>query len=298
MKNKLTKLEQLFEESDYGVMSATGALSKMLRGFWKDIGLTHLHINQLIDKWLEDPSNEYEQDPTKINNARGNVRKDKEKDDSTWKVFLRNLRILRPQEVRFLVRLKFKNGSSYRQVATMRPRSTNQFNSDQIINTVKWSYIDEDQMLVETPEHYDDEGFTIGEKYYVGSGLIAQKETDEGYWGFTNEELYDHVSKLKSNEFFIETFETQSLFNSVSAHVQNTWKHEMANHLRRIANADPSYDIISHEDFITDGHHRIVRAWLMGIPELKVKRIYTLPETKFYPKNREMAVIKPSLIET
>ena len=57
----------------------------------------------------------------------------------------------------------------------------------------------------------------------------------------------------------------------------------MANHLKRIANADPKYRIISHDNYITDGFHRIVRAQLMGIKELEVMQIKTLPELKFLP---------------
>ena len=75
---KLTKLEKLLIEDDRGVSSGSGALSKILRSFWKDIGLTHQHITALIDAWLDDPNHQFEQDQTKINNSRGNLRKDHE----------------------------------------------------------------------------------------------------------------------------------------------------------------------------------------------------------------------------
>lgn len=280
---KLTKLEKLFDESDYGVSTATGSLSKILRGFWKEIGLTHLHINQLIDKWLEDPANEYEQDTTKINNSRGNIRKDNEKDDSTWKIFLRNLRMLRPKEVRFLIRLKFKNGATYRQVATMHPRSTNDYNSDEIFKELKWQFIDEDGFIQEDPVNYDDEGHRKDEPDYIPRSLCIFDATDEGFWYCSDADLHKHVKGLKDSEYEIDVIDTQSLFDSILPHVQETWDKEMANHLKRIANADPTYRIISHDNYITDGFHRIVRAQLMGIKELEVMRIKTLPELKFLP---------------
>ena len=281
MKNKLTKLEQLFEESDYGVSSATGALSKMLRGFWKDIGLTHLHVNQLIDKWLEDPSNEFEQDPTKINNSRGNIRKDKEKDDSTWKVFLRNLRIMRPQEVRFLIRLKFKNGSSYRQVATMRPRSTNQFNSDAVIKDVKWTFVDDDGFTHEAASNFDDEGHRIGEDGFIPRAICVFKETEEGKWYCSQEDLIKFVNVSKDVEH--KVINTKLAYDSIIDHVQDSWKHDMADHLRRLANADLNHPIIIYKDIVADGFHRIIRGHLMGIENLDVTYIESLPELKLIP---------------
>ena len=162
---KLTKLEKLLIEDDRGVSSGSGALSKILRSFWKDIGLTHQHITALIDAWLDDPNHQFEQDQTKINNSRGNLRKDHEKDELTWKLFCRNLRVLRPLEVRFLIRLRFKNGATFRQVATMRPPSSNKYNSDFIFD--KKNVDDEDDFELQDAKDYDDEGFHKSEKEYI-----------------------------------------------------------------------------------------------------------------------------------
>lgn len=162
---KLTKLEKLLAEDDKGTSSGRGALSKILRSFWKDIGLTHQHIAALIDAWLEDPNHEFEQDQTKINNSRGNLRKDNEKDELTWKLFTRNLRILRPLEVRFLVRLKFKNGATFRQVATMKPPSSSKYNSDFIFD--KKEEEDDDLFELQDASEYDDEGFHKSEEEYT-----------------------------------------------------------------------------------------------------------------------------------
>ena len=162
---KLTKLEKLLIEDDRGVSSGSGALSKILRSFWKDIGLTHQHITALIDAWLDDPNHQFEQDQTKINNSRGNLRKDHEKDELTRKLFCRNLRVLRPLEVRFLIRLRFKNGATFRQVATMRPPSSKKYNSDFIFD--KKNVDDEDHFELQDARDYDDEGYHKSEKEYI-----------------------------------------------------------------------------------------------------------------------------------
>lgn len=178
---KLTKLEKLLMDDDKGVSSGTGALSKILRSFWKDIGLSHQHLAALIDAWLEDPNNEFEQDQTKINNSRGNIRKDNEKDKLTWKIFTRNLRILRPLEVRFLVRLKFKNGATFRQVAVMRPHSSSKYNSDFIFDQKEEDEDVEDGFELKDAADYDDEGFHKSEKEYTApNGLkINQIEWED-----------------------------------------------------------------------------------------------------------------------
>lgn len=178
---KLTKLEKLLMDDDKGVSSGTGALSKILRSFWKDIGLSHQHLAALIDAWLEDPNNEFEQDQTKINNSRGNIRKDNEKDKLTWKIFTRNLRILRPLEVRFLVRLKFKNGATFRQVAVMRPHSSSKYNSDFIFDQKEEDEDVDDGFELKDAADYDDEGFHKSEKEYTApNGLkINQIEWED-----------------------------------------------------------------------------------------------------------------------
>lgn len=172
---KLTKLEKLLMDDDRGVSSGVGALSKILRSFWKDIGLSHQHLTALIDAWLDDPNNEFDQDQTKINNSRGNVRKDNENDQLTWKIFTRNLRILRPVEVRFLVRLKFKNGATFRQIATMRPHSSKKYNSDFIFDKKDEG---DDGFELQDANDYDDEGFHKSEKEYTAPNGVKVNQID------------------------------------------------------------------------------------------------------------------------
>ena len=156
-----TKLETLLDDENKGMLNAgVKTLSKMLRGFWRDIGLNHAQIALLIQHWLDDPNNQFEEDKTKINNARGNIRKDLERDDPTWRLFVRNLRRLRPVEIRFLVRLKFRNDRTFRQVAVMR-RPEIKFDSQAIKD------VDLDDLFeTKDPNDYDDEGYHKSEPEY------------------------------------------------------------------------------------------------------------------------------------
>lgn len=279
-KQKLTKLEALFEEPDYGVSSATGHLSKVLRGFWRDIGLTHLHITQLIDKWLDDPDNQFDQDATKINNSRGNIRKDNEKDKTTWSIFLRNLRMLRPKEVRFLIRLRFKNGATYRQVMSMRPPATNKLNSDFIFEEQLWDKEDDDGFIRVDENNYDDEGIRKDEDGYVPRDKCILEHTREGKLYCSREDLLDY---LKTVEIKTHTLATEELFDKAIVEIRETWNEEMGNHLRDVANADETKPIVMYKGKVVAGHEWIVRAMLMGLPELKVKEIFNTPELKLLP---------------
>lgn len=172
MKQAKTKIEKLLEDDDKGVSSASGALSKILRSFWKDMGWNHFHVKTLFDLWVQDPNQEFDQDPTKLNNSLGNIRKDFERDELTWKLFTRNLRIMRPLEVRFLVRIKFKNGHTFRQIAVMKPYNYKHFNSDFAFKDRKPIISDEDSWELKDYRDYDDEGFHKSEKDYTAPNGI------------------------------------------------------------------------------------------------------------------------------
>lgn len=276
-----TKLERLLEEDDKGVSSANGALSKILRTFWKDLGFRHEQIGVLMEKWLEDPANEYDQEPTKLNNSRGNLRKDHERDDLTWKLFTRNLRVMYPLEVRFLIRLRLKNGSTYRQVAIMRPPSSKKFNSDNVFKDLQWHSLDEDGFTHEDPSNYDDEGFKEGEEGYLPKSICVFDQDDKGFYYCSEEQLFKHVDNLPKSKYDIEVQNTDDLFEQILPHVQETWGEELGDHLKRVSWADTGYDLISHDGFLADGFHRIVKAKLTGIKTLRVKFIKELPKLSY-----------------
>ncbi len=194
---KLTKLERLLAADDRGVSSGNGALAKIYRSFWKAIGLSHQHMATLIDAWLDDPNQEFEQDQKSINNSRGNLRKDSEKDELTWKIFTRNLRVLRPQEVRFLVRIKFKNGATFRQIAFMRPPNSSKYNSDFLFEK-QGRDPNEEIWQMGNAEEFDDEGFHKSEKEYDDSDakMIESLLKDLRKAGYSDEVIEEYAPRL------------------------------------------------------------------------------------------------------
>lgn len=111
-----TKLEDILKRKDKGKSSANGILAKVFRGFLAELDLDYRQINILMDRWLKNPDNGFSTDPTTQANARGNLRKDIERDENTWKIFYRLLCLLRPQWIEVEFRLGFRDGVVKRQV--------------------------------------------------------------------------------------------------------------------------------------------------------------------------------------
>lgn len=110
-----TKLEDILRRKDKGKSSAPGILAKVFRGFLAELDINYDQINTLMTAWLADPTNKHERDAATQANARGNLRKDIERDDNTWKIFFRLLCLLRPKYIEIEFRLGFHNGTVVKQ---------------------------------------------------------------------------------------------------------------------------------------------------------------------------------------
>ena len=147
--------------------------------------------------------------------------------------------------------------------------------------------MDEDGFVQQEADDYDDEGHRKDEPDYIPRHICVFEETEEGKWYCSQEDLIKFVEESHDIEDAI--ISTKIAYDGIIDWVQESWHEEMANHLKRVANADPSFPIIiyrdekTHEDKVADGFHRIIRATLMGIDKLEVKRIRRLPELKFLP---------------
>ena len=97
--------------------------------------------------------------------------------------------MLRPQEVRFLVRIRFKNGATFRQIATMKPPSSAKYNSDFIFQDDP-----EDPWELDDATKYDDEGFKEGEQEYDASEKLTRermlKDLQDKGWDEASIKLY------------------------------------------------------------------------------------------------------------
>jgi hypothetical protein len=103
-------LEDILKASDKKVKFAVGPLAKLYRQILADINMNSTKMNDLIRKWLDDPRNNIPKDKKMQSSERGNRVKEMAREDMTWRVFLRNLRILSPVKVELQVRMHWQWG--------------------------------------------------------------------------------------------------------------------------------------------------------------------------------------------
>lgn len=106
----MTKLTDIYNSPDGGVSSAKGYLAKLFRMLQKSAGVTLDQQNVLMDQWLRDPANGIPDNSSSQSSARGNIRKEIERNHMTWRVFIKLLKWLRPDTIQFTVRLTWKYG--------------------------------------------------------------------------------------------------------------------------------------------------------------------------------------------
>lgn len=66
---------------------------------------------RLIEAWLKDPNNGVPDDLKRRSSTRGNLIKEISRPDMTFRVFLKGIRWLRPQNVTFIVDLGYAHGA-------------------------------------------------------------------------------------------------------------------------------------------------------------------------------------------
>lgn len=103
MSNKLTELMQ---RDDRGARLAKNLLTRAFRDMLRHHGITEERLTTLMEVYLRSPSRQIEDeirnDPTKfankLANDRGNLKKEIEKDEYTFKVFIKLVELLRPKD--------------------------------------------------------------------------------------------------------------------------------------------------------------------------------------------------------
>lgn len=111
MSNKLAKL---MARPDRGANVAANVLTKAFRDVLADAGITYPQLRVLIEHYLNSPERHADGsvDRNKINNERGNLLKEVERDEYTFKVFIKLLQILRLKECTITINGKFHDGSA------------------------------------------------------------------------------------------------------------------------------------------------------------------------------------------
>jgi len=113
---------------------------------------------------------------------------------------------------------------------------------------------------------------------YTDSSVCVRHVTDEGFFGFKVKDLLELANDEEN--FIIGWLDTSYLFNDSIALIQKLWKQEINEHFDRIKETSLNYPIIMYNGEIVEGLHRVVKAYLSGQGQVKVKHLKDLPEIK------------------
>lgn len=101
------ELNDMLSSPTKGVEEASGVLARLFRLILMDLNISHMGLNSLMIRWLEDPRNGIANNGKSRSSERGNMIKEMTRGDMTWKVFVKCIRFLAPIEMRFEVHLKW-----------------------------------------------------------------------------------------------------------------------------------------------------------------------------------------------
>ena len=115
-------------------------------------------------------------------------------------------------------------------------------------------------------------------------------EDDFGQWICTEQELFNHLSTLNTAEYPIEKIPTDTLYWAIEPSLTDVWPNDLLYHFERMRSVDYHYPIVIYNTQVVDGVHRIAQAHLLGLTELNVIRIPTIPTLRYVLKEPYGAV--------
>lgn len=101
--------KKLLDHPTKKVDEATGELAKLFRLILADLNIKELEFERLFIAWYSDPRNKVPRIGKAIASERGNIMKEFEKEDMTWKVFLKGIRFLRPRMMSIRITLDWND---------------------------------------------------------------------------------------------------------------------------------------------------------------------------------------------
>lgn len=110
---------------------------------------------------------------------------------------------------------------------------------------------------------------------YTNPNVCVRHVTNEGHFGFKIADLTELANDEK--KFIIGWLDTTYLFKDSINIIQNLWKSEINEHLDRVKEENLNYPVIMYNGKIVDGVHRVVKAYLTGQIQVKVKHLKELP---------------------
>lgn len=102
-----TAIDDLLRDPAKKVMEATGVLSRIYRQLLVELDIQPERFHRLMYDWLNDPINGVATDLKRRSSARGNFIKELVRPTMSWKVFLKAVKMLKPNIVEFSFSFKF-----------------------------------------------------------------------------------------------------------------------------------------------------------------------------------------------
>lgn len=113
---------------------------------------------------------------------------------------------------------------------------------------------------------------------YTDPNVCVRYVTNEGQFGFSMRELMEIANDEK--KFIVGWLDTGYLFKDSIFLIQNLWKTELNDHLDLVKAENHNLPVIMYNGKIVEGLHRVVKAYLSGQAQVKVKHLKDLPEIK------------------
>lgn len=100
-------LDKILSARDKGLSEAAGPLARLYRQILLDHNIDWYKMNNLLNRYVEDPRNRVANDRKTRSSERGNMIKEIARPDMTFKVFFKGIRLLAPVRARFEVHLEW-----------------------------------------------------------------------------------------------------------------------------------------------------------------------------------------------
>lgn len=109
--NEKNNIKNTLDKPDRGLRQATGELSKLFRKILFERDIEARQWDTLMRRYLSDSGNHIPDNSRDQSTTRGNLNKELNKRDMTWKTFVKGLKFLGAVSVKFSVTIKWPNGT-------------------------------------------------------------------------------------------------------------------------------------------------------------------------------------------
>lgn len=109
------KIYDILTNPNTAIRSTSCPVARIWRNILADLGITPIHFNELLNAYLNDPANGVPKD--KRSHTRGNRLKELARDEMTWDLLMKGLKILDPEFAEFSIMLRWsKTHTTYHSI--------------------------------------------------------------------------------------------------------------------------------------------------------------------------------------